>query len=86
MLTVDSVVPQGVAAGLLEPGDVLVRVNGRIVTEFLSLEDACDAHVGGALRLELQRKGEPLHVEVGAGQGRQSFVCSRSLAYTSFYI
>jgi S1-C subfamily serine protease len=43
MLLVDSVVPGSPADGVLEPGDVLVRVNGEVVTHFLHLEELLDA-------------------------------------------
>jgi S1-C subfamily serine protease len=42
MLLVDSVVPGSPADGVLEPGDVLVRVNGEVVTHFLHLEELLD--------------------------------------------
>lgn len=51
MLVVESVVPGGPSDGVLEPGDVLVRLNGGIVTEFLSMEallDDAGAAAGGA--------------------------------------
>lgn len=38
MLVVDSVLPGGPADGLLEAGDVLVHVQGQVVTHFLHLE------------------------------------------------
>lgn len=43
MLVVESVVPGGPADGLLEPGDVVARLGGAVVTEFLGLEAALDA-------------------------------------------
>lgn len=42
MLVVESVVPGSMSDGVLEPGDVLVRINGEIVTHFLPLEDILD--------------------------------------------
>ncbi len=44
---VESVVPGSTSDDVLEPGDVLVRINGDIVTHFLPLEetlDRCVAH------------------------------------------
>jgi C-terminal processing protease CtpA/Prc len=60
MLVVDSVVPGGPAAGALEPGDVLVRVDGRVVTHFLPLEEALDDAVGGHVTLDVERGGQAL--------------------------
>lgn len=64
MLVVDSIVPGGPADRRLEVGDVLVRVNGAICNDFLSLEDALDAHVGRPVRLLVERKGQPVDLEV----------------------
>ncbi|GBF93978.1 protease Do-like [Raphidocelis subcapitata] len=64
MLVVDSVVPGSPADGVLEPGDVLVRVGGQVMTHFLPLEEALDAAVGGSVRLRLERGGEPIDVDM----------------------
>ena len=53
-----------VACLLLQPGDVLVRVNGEITTSFLPLEAALDETVGRSVRLDLERAGQPLSVDV----------------------
>ncbi|GAB4820286.1 hypothetical protein N2152v2_007332 [Parachlorella kessleri] len=60
MLVVESVVPGGPADGVLEPGDVLVRLDGGITTDFLSMEDLLDARVGAQVALEFQRGGNPV--------------------------
>ncbi|XP_057831090.2 protease Do-like 7 [Cryptomeria japonica] len=62
MLVVDSVVPGGPAHKHLEPGDVLVRVNGEVVTQFLALEMLLDDGVGNSIDLELERGGIPVKV------------------------
>lgn len=62
MLVVDSVVPGGPANKHLEPGDILVRVNGEVVTQFLILETLLDDNVGNEIDLELERGGVPLKV------------------------
>ncbi len=64
MLVVEEIVPGGPAAGALRVGDVLVRVNGRMLTSFLPLEDALDASVGGTVRLEVERGGVPHEIEM----------------------
>ena len=64
MLVVDSVVPGSAADGALEPGDVLVRVNGAVVTHFLPLAEALDAAVGGSVALSIERGGAAREVEV----------------------
>jgi pro-apoptotic serine protease NMA111 len=64
MLVVKEVQPGSASDGVLEPGDVLVRIDGRYVTEFLGLEGILDDSVGRSVRLELQRGGELLTREV----------------------
>ena len=47
MLTVEQVIPDSPAAGKLEPGDILLRINGDLVTEFIPvLPRLLDEHVG----------------------------------------
>jgi pro-apoptotic serine protease NMA111 len=49
LLVVDQVIPKGPAHQLLEPGDVLIAVDGDIVLDFVSLEEQLDSHVGQTL-------------------------------------
>ena len=42
MLTVEQVIPGSPAAGNLAPGDILLRINGELVTEFVPLEAILD--------------------------------------------
>ncbi|CAI5965219.1 unnamed protein product, partial [Closterium sp. NIES-65] len=60
LLVVDSLVPGGPAEGRLEPGDILVRVNGKVLTQFLALEAILDDTVGGTVTLDVERGGTPL--------------------------
>jgi pro-apoptotic serine protease NMA111 len=64
MLAVSQVVPSGPAYERLKPGDILLAVDGAPLVKFLPLEEALDARVGDALRLDVMRGGEPLHFEV----------------------
>ncbi|KAL3683435.1 hypothetical protein R1sor_001457 [Riccia sorocarpa] len=64
MLVVDSVVPGGPAHKHLEPGDVLVRVNGEVVTQFLKLEIFLDDNVGKDFELEVERGGSTVNVSL----------------------
>lgn len=57
MLVVESIVPGGCAEGLLEPGDVVIRVQGRVVTYFLTLEGVLDNAVGSFVSLDVERGG-----------------------------
>ncbi len=64
MIVVSEVVPGGPADGILSPGDVVVRINGERVGGFLDLEVVLDDSVGESVALEVERGGEPLHLEV----------------------
>ncbi|PWA99685.1 peptidase S1C, Peptidase S1, PA clan, PDZ-like domain protein [Artemisia annua] len=64
MLVVDSVVPGGPAYKHLEPGDVLVRMNGEVITQFLKMETILDDGVGQNVELEFERGGVPLTVQL----------------------
>ena len=57
MLVVWDVQPGSSSDGVLEPGDILVRVNGALVTRFEPLESVLDDAVGGTVELQLQRGG-----------------------------
>ncbi|XP_071738914.1 protease Do-like 7 [Rutidosis leptorrhynchoides] len=59
MLVVDSVVPGGPAFNHLKSGDVLVRMNGQVITRFLMMEIILDDSVGDNVELEFERRGTP---------------------------
>jgi S1-C subfamily serine protease len=58
MLTVEQVIPNSPADGKLEPGDILVRINGELVTEFVPLAAMLDDHVGREVEIEVERGGK----------------------------
>ncbi|MGA2191197.1 MAG: trypsin-like peptidase domain-containing protein [Steroidobacteraceae bacterium] len=55
MLVVDDVQPGSPADGQLAPGDILVAIDGKPIPEFFALEDVLDSHVGGQVKVEVQR-------------------------------
>ncbi|HTW38242.1 MAG TPA: trypsin-like peptidase domain-containing protein [Steroidobacteraceae bacterium] len=57
MLVVSDVLPGSPSSGVLQPGDILVRLNGKLVTQFEPLEEVLDSSVGGEVQVELQRGG-----------------------------
>jgi S1-C subfamily serine protease len=67
MLVVDQVQPGSPAEGSLQVGDILLRVDGKPVTEFLALAEILDSTVGRSLKLELQRGGRPVDVTLPVG-------------------
>jgi S1-C subfamily serine protease len=58
MLVVSKVLPGSASSGVLQPGDILVRVNGHYVTQFEPLEALLDDNVGGTVQLTLERGGQ----------------------------
>jgi S1-C subfamily serine protease len=67
MLVVSEVLPGGPADGTLQPGDVLVRLNGKLVAEFEPLEHVLDENVGGAVDLEVERGGKLVTAKLSVG-------------------
>jgi len=66
-LVVRQVLPLGPADGALLPGDVLLKIDGNWVLDFVSLETQLDDHVGGKLTLSVERGGRALDIEVEVG-------------------
>ncbi len=64
MLTVAEVVPDSAADGKLEPGDILVRVEGELVTEFVPLAAVFDDRVGETVTIELERGGQKIEHDI----------------------
>ncbi|KAL0905742.1 hypothetical protein M5K25_024180 [Dendrobium thyrsiflorum] len=64
MLVVDSVVPGGPAYKKLEPGDILICINGEVVTQFLKLETLLDDTINGEIELQIERGGISLIVKL----------------------
>jgi len=58
MLVVQQVVPGSPAQRKLEPGDILIAVNGELITRFAALESLLDDAVGDNVTVEVQRGGE----------------------------
>jgi S1-C subfamily serine protease len=64
MLVVNEVLPGSPSAGVLQAGDVLVRLNGRFVTQFEPFEELLDSSVGATVNLEFERGGKPLSTKL----------------------
>ncbi|MBI5514827.1 MAG: site-2 protease family protein [Deltaproteobacteria bacterium] len=61
---IGTVVPGFPAEGRLLPGDRVLRANGHAIASFEALREAVAASPGVAVRLELEREGHPLTVEL----------------------
>ena len=64
MLTVAQLIPGSAASEVLAPGDILIRVNGELVTEFVPLAAILDENVGGEIDLRVERGGRPIDATV----------------------
>ncbi|MDH3805047.1 MAG: trypsin-like peptidase domain-containing protein [Gammaproteobacteria bacterium] len=64
MLTIEQVIPDSPAAGKLAPGDILLRINGELVTEFVPLAAILDESVDQEIEIEIERGGKSIVVTV----------------------
>jgi S1-C subfamily serine protease len=64
MLVVSEVQRGSAAEGVLEPGDVLVRINGQLTADFSLLASTLDDNVGKTVKLSIERGGEALEREL----------------------
>ncbi|KAJ5651712.1 Pro-apoptotic serine protease [Penicillium longicatenatum] len=67
MLAAEIILPEGPGDGKLQEGDVLLKVNGELLTQFVRLDDILDSSVGGTVQLLVQRGGKDLEVECRVG-------------------
>ncbi len=67
MLVVNEVLPGGPAADVLQPGDILIRVNNTQIAEFEPLAEILDSSVGGSVEVELERGGKLVTAKLTVG-------------------
>lgn len=67
MLVAEVVLPNGPAHNKVAEGDILVMVNGELLTQFVRLDETLDSNVGGKVKLLVQRGGEDMEVEITIG-------------------
>ncbi|KAF4126724.1 PDZ protein [Geosmithia morbida] len=67
MLVAEIILPSGPSHTKIEEGDILIRVNGQLITQFLRLDDVLDSNVGNTISLLLQRGGQDVEVEIEVG-------------------
>jgi S1-C subfamily serine protease len=67
MLVVSEVLPGSPSENVLQNGDILVRVNGRYVTQFEPLEEILDDAVGAQVEVELERGGKAVSAKLPVG-------------------
>ncbi len=64
MLTVGHVIPESPASGKLASGDILIRVNGEMLTQFVPLEALLDSNVGKVIEVEIERGGQSIVYDI----------------------
>lgn len=62
MLIVGQVIPGGVGDGRFEPGDILVRINDQMVTDFITLEGLLDESIDQTLDISIIRQGSAVEL------------------------
>jgi len=67
MLVIEDVQPGSSSDESLAPGDVLVRINGALITGFEALEAVLDDSVGKQITIELERGGQPITAKLTVG-------------------
>ncbi|OQO11318.1 Pro-apoptotic serine protease [Cryoendolithus antarcticus] len=67
MLVAEVILPDGPGHKKLEEGDVLIKVNGELLTQFIRLDSILDSSVGGKVSLLVQRGGQDVQVELTVG-------------------
>ena len=67
LLVAEVVLPQGPADTKLRVGDVLLKVDGDFLTQFIRLDDILDRSVGQKVKILVQRGGEEMEVEIEIG-------------------
>ncbi|EDN97016.1 hypothetical protein SS1G_01944 [Sclerotinia sclerotiorum 1980 UF-70] len=67
MLVAEIVLPEGPSHKLIEEGDLLLKVNGELLTQFIRLDDILDSSVGQTVSFLIQRGGEDIEVAVDVG-------------------
>jgi S1-C subfamily serine protease len=64
MLVVEQIIPDSPASGVLAPGDILVHINGELVTQFVPLGAILDNNVGGEIDIRVERGGRTIDATV----------------------
>ena len=67
MLVAEIVLPEGPGDAKLQEGDVLIKVNGQLLTSFVKLDSILDSSVGKSVHLLIQRGGEDTEVTLSVG-------------------
>ena len=67
MLVAETVLPDGPAHKSIQEGDILVKVNGELLTKFIRLDEILDSSVGNTVKLLVNRGGEDIEMDLTVG-------------------
>ncbi|KAK5938663.1 hypothetical protein PMZ80_008854 [Knufia obscura] len=67
LLVAEMVLPEGPAHEKIQEGDILIKVNGELLTSFIRLDATLDSSVGGKVTLLVQREGQDQEVVLDVG-------------------
>jgi S1-C subfamily serine protease len=67
MLVVSEVLPGSPSENVLQPGDILLRLNGHYVAQFEPLEEVLDSSVGAEVEVALERGGKLVSAKLPVG-------------------
>ncbi|KAI0899750.1 Pro-apoptotic serine protease NMA111 [Annulohypoxylon nitens] len=67
MLVAEIILPKGPSHNKIEEGDVLLKVNGEMITQFIRLDDILDSSVGKTIQVTLQRGGRVIDIPIEVG-------------------
>ncbi|KAJ3323553.1 serine protease [Boothiomyces sp. JEL0866] len=64
MMAVKLILPKGPADGLLQSGDILLKINGTIITDFFAIEEFFDTNINQNLKFTVQRGSHQIEREI----------------------
>jgi len=64
LLVVELVIPGSPAAEFLQPGDILISVDGKPISQFVPLAELLDGNVSGTVSVRVERGGELIEREL----------------------
>ena len=67
MLVAEVILPEGPSDKKIEEGDVLIKVNDELLTQFARLDAILDSSVDGKVKILVQRGGQDVEVELDVG-------------------
>jgi S1-C subfamily serine protease len=67
MLVVEQIIPDSPASRVLAPGDILISINGKLVTQFVPLGALLDGNVGKDIEVRVERGGRTVDASIQVG-------------------